>query len=79
MSGSSLIALCTMRRSKALNGSILLKSLGSGAAQCSTMALTPLTLPTDGLHDPSSASDSEYLGAMPNVTAAPKVIDGVVQ
>ena len=64
---------------KALNGQILLKSLGSGAAQCSSMALTPLTLPSGGLHDPSSATDTEYLGTKPTVTAAPKVIDGVLQ
>jgi len=64
---------------KALNGEILLKSLGSGAAQCSSMTLTPLTLPSGGLHDPSSTADTEYLGTMPTVTAAPKVIDGVVQ
>jgi len=64
---------------KALNGAILLKSLGSGAAQCSSMTLTPLTLPSGGLHDPSSSADSEYLGTMPVVTGAPKVIDGVVQ
>lgn len=64
---------------KALNGQILLKSLGSGAAQCASMSLTPLTLPSGGLHDPSSASDSEYLGTKPVVSAAPKVIDGVVQ
>lgn len=64
---------------KALNGAILLKSLGSNAQQCSSMALTPLTLPSGGLHDPSNASDSEYLGTMPTVTAAPKVIDGVLQ
>jgi hypothetical protein len=64
---------------KALNGEILLKSLGSGATQCSSMTLTPLTLPSGGLHDPSNATDSEYLGTMPTVTVAPKVIDGVVQ
>lgn len=64
---------------KALQGSILLASLGSGAAQCSSMTLTPLALPSGGLHDPSNPSDSEYLGAMPVVTAAPQVIDGVVQ
>jgi len=64
---------------KALNGEILLHSLGSGAAQCSSMALKPLTLPSGGLHDPSSTADSEFLGTMPTVTAAPKVIDGVVQ
>lgn len=64
---------------KALNGAILLKSLGSNAAQCSSMTLTPLTLPSGGLHDPSSSSDVDYLGTMPTVTSAPKVIDGVLQ
>ena len=64
---------------KALNGEILLHSLGTGAAQCSSMTLTALTLPSGGFHDPSSTADSEFLGAMPTVTAAPKVIDGVVQ
>ncbi|HWG29722.1 MAG TPA: hypothetical protein VN676_04160, partial [Steroidobacteraceae bacterium] len=64
---------------KALQGAILLKSLGSNAAQCSNMALTPLSLPSGGLHDPSDSADSEYLGTMPTVTAAPKVIDGVKQ
>jgi hypothetical protein len=64
---------------KALNGQILLKSLGGGAAQCSSMTLTPLTLPSGGLHDPSSATDTEYLGTKPTVSAAPKVIDGVLQ
>ncbi len=43
------------------------------------MALSPLTLPSGGLHDPSSATDSDYLGTMPTVTTAPKVIDGVKQ
>jgi hypothetical protein len=64
---------------KALNGAILLKSLGSNATQCSSMTLTPLTLPSGGLHDPSNASDTEYLGTVPTVTSAPKVIDGVAQ
>jgi hypothetical protein len=64
---------------KALNGAILLKNLGSNAAQCSSMTLAPLTLPSGGLHDPSSSGDSDYLGTEPTVTASPKVIDGVVQ
>jgi hypothetical protein len=64
---------------KALNGAILLNSLGSGAAQCSAMTLTPLTLPSGGLHDPSSSSDADYLGTEPTVSASPAVIDGVVQ
>jgi hypothetical protein len=46
---------------------------------CSALTLTPLALPSDGTHDPSNASDSEYIGAAPTVTSAPKVIDGVVQ
>ncbi|SPE33618.1 conserved exported hypothetical protein [Burkholderiales bacterium] len=61
---------------KALNGEI---RLGLAPGQCSSMTLTPLALPSGGLHDPSSPSDSEYLGTMPIVTVAPKVIDGVVQ
>ena len=64
---------------KGLNGEILLQSLGSGAAQCSSMTLTALSLPSGGLHDPSSSADSEYLGTMPKLTSAPAVIDGVVQ
>lgn len=75
LSGSSSTPLIV----KALNGAILLKDLGSNASQCSSMTLTPLTLPSGGLHDPSDAADSDYLGSMPTVTAAPKVIDGVVQ
>jgi hypothetical protein len=43
------------------------------------MTLTTLTLPSGGLHDPTASADSEYLGTMPTVTAAPKVIDGVLQ
>jgi hypothetical protein len=65
---------------KALNGEILLKSLGSGASACSAMTLTPLTLPSGGTHDPSNSADSEYLGAVPTpASVTPKVIDGVLQ
>jgi hypothetical protein len=64
---------------KALNAELRLKNLGAGAAQCASMTLSTLTLPSSGTHDPSSSSDSEYLGTKPTVTAAPKVIDGVVQ
>ncbi len=32
-----------------------------------------------GTHDPSASADSEYLGAKPTVTAAPKGINGVAQ
>jgi hypothetical protein len=62
---------------KALNGEIRL-GLSNGS-NCASMSLTPLALPSGGLHDPSNSSDSEYLGTPPTVTAAPKVIDGVVQ
>jgi len=61
---------------KALNGEILL-ALAPG--QCTSMPLAAQALPSGGLHDPSNPSDSEYLGVMPTVTAAPKVINGVVQ
>ena len=64
---------------KALNAEIRLLYLGAGAAQCNALTLAPLALPSGGTHDPSNATDSEYLGTMPTVTAAPKVIDGVVQ
>jgi len=43
------------------------------------MTLSPLTLPSGGLHDPSNPADSEYLGTLPSVTASPQVINGVVQ
>lgn len=62
---------------KALDGEIRLST--TGASNCSGMALTPLTLPSGGTHDPSSASDVYSIGPAPSVTAAPKVIDGVVQ
>ena len=65
---------------KALNGEYRLKNLGaSSASACASMALTPTTPPSGGTHDPSSASDSEYLGTQPTVSGAPKVIDGVKQ
>jgi hypothetical protein len=64
---------------KALNAELRLKSLGASASQCASMNLSTLTLPSTGTHDPSSSADSEYLGTKPTVTAAPKVIDGVVQ
>lgn len=65
---------------KALNAEIRLRNLGASASSpCAGMTLTPATLPSGGTHDPSSSSDSKYLGTKPVVTAAPKVIDGVVQ
>jgi hypothetical protein len=65
---------------KALNAEVRLKNLGASASTaCSTMTLSTATPPSGGTHDPSNSADSEYLGPMPVVTAAPKVIDGVVQ
>jgi hypothetical protein len=65
---------------KALDAELRLKNLGTSASSpCAPMTLTPMALPSGGLHDPSSSSDSEYLGTVPTVTGAPKVIDGVMQ
>jgi hypothetical protein len=64
---------------KALNAELRLNQTSQSPSPCATMTLTPLTLPSGGLHDPTSSTDSEYLGTMPTVTAAPKVIDGVLQ
>ncbi len=65
---------------KALNAEVRLKNLSAvSPSPCVSMTLSSMTLPSGGLHDPSSSSDSEYLGAMPSVSGAPKVIDGVVQ
>ncbi|HEY4039337.1 MAG TPA: hypothetical protein VGM15_10985, partial [Burkholderiaceae bacterium] len=65
---------------KALDAEIRLKNLGASASSaCASMSLSAMTLPSGGTHDPSNSGDSEYLGTMPAVTGAPKVIDGVVQ
>jgi hypothetical protein len=65
---------------KALNAEIRLNNLGlSGSSPCASMTLTPVTPPSGGTHDPSNSADSDYLGTKPALTAAPKVIDGVVQ
>ena len=65
---------------KALSAELRLKNLGNSATSpCSSMNLVAQTLPSGGTHDPSSSADSEYLGAKPAVSSAPKVIDGVVQ
>jgi hypothetical protein len=64
---------------KALDAELRLNQTSQSPSPCATMTLTPLTLPSGGLHDPTSSTDSEYLGTMPTVTAAPKVIDGVLQ
>jgi hypothetical protein len=66
---------------KSLDAELRLANLGASlpSSPCASMALTPQTLPSGGTHDPSSASDSEYLGVQPVVTANPKVVDGVLQ
>ena len=38
-----------------------------------------VTPPSGGTHDPSDPADVQYIGVKPNVTASPKVIDGVIQ
>jgi hypothetical protein len=65
---------------KALNAELRFADLGAtpGTA-CAAMSISPLAVPTGGTHDPSSASDSEYLGSEPVVAGNPKVIDGIVQ
>jgi hypothetical protein len=65
---------------KALNAEIRLKNLGaSSTSACASMTLAVVPPPTGGTHDPSSSSDAFYIGVKPTVTAAPKVIDGVMQ
>lgn len=65
---------------KALNAEIRLKNLGTSASSpCASMVLATVPPPTGGTHDPSSSADSFYIGVKPVVTAAPKVIDGVIQ
>jgi hypothetical protein len=65
---------------KALSAEIRLKNLGASAATaCASMTLTTVAPPTGGTHDPSSSADAFYIGVKPTVTAAPKVIDGVIQ
>jgi hypothetical protein len=65
---------------KALSAEIRLKDLGaSSTSACASMTLAVVPPPTGGTHDPSSSSDAFYIGVKPTVTAAPKVIDGVMQ
>jgi hypothetical protein len=65
---------------KALNAEVRLANLGpSASTACSAMSLATVAPPTGGTHDPTSSSDAYYIGVKPTVTAAPKVIDGVVQ
>jgi hypothetical protein len=65
---------------KALNSEIRLKNLGASASSaCAAMTFAAVAPPTGGTHDPSSSSDAFYIGGKPTVSAAPKVIDGVIQ
>jgi hypothetical protein len=65
---------------KALNAEIRLKNLGTSASSpCASMVLATVPPPASGTHDPSSSADAYYIGIKPVVTAAPKVIDGVIQ
>lgn len=54
--------------------------LAESPGNCSSLALpAPSGLPTGGLTDPSNSGDANYIGTKPTVTAAPKVLHGVVQ
>jgi hypothetical protein len=65
---------------KALNAEIRLKNLGDSASSaCASMTLATVPPPTGGTHDTTDSSDPFYIGVKPTVTAAPKVIDGVIQ
>ncbi len=64
---------------KALDAEVRLNNVANCANVSLAKPSTGLPLPTGGLHDPSSPSDADYLGTEPTVTAAPKVIDGVIQ
>jgi hypothetical protein len=65
---------------KALNAEIRLKNLGASASSaCAAMTLASVTPPSGGTHDPSDSADAFYIGVKATVTAAPKVIDGVIQ
>jgi hypothetical protein len=64
---------------KALDAEVRLSDLGAGAVECSAMTLSPLTLPSGGVHEMNNATDAYYIGPKPPVTTGPKVIDGIVQ
>ena len=65
---------------KELSAELRLNNLGpSASSPCSSMTLITATLPSGGTHDPSNSSDSDYIGPKPSVSAAPAVIDGVLQ
>jgi hypothetical protein len=63
---------------KALDEELRLKVVSCSGTGLS--APTHMSVPdSTGLHDPSSSSDSAYIGVQPTVTGAPKVIHGVLQ
>ena len=65
---------------KALDSEVRLSKIAACTGVSLASPSASLTLPTASeLHDPSSSTDSDYLGTEPTVTDAPKVIDGVIQ
>ena len=65
---------------KALDSEVRLSKIASCTGVSLASPAANLTLPdSTGLHDPSDASDADYVGTKPTVTDAPKVIDGVIQ
>ncbi len=69
---------------KALDAEVRLKDVGPGASATGCGATLPLSvslpLPLDtDAHDVSAALGTYSVGPKPNVTSAPKVIDGVLQ
>jgi hypothetical protein len=65
---------------KSLDSEVRLGQIAGCTGVTLAQPTTAKTLPTSaGLHDPSSSTDTIYLGTQPTVTAAPAVIDGVIQ
>ena len=65
---------------KGLDTEIRLSKIPACTGVALAQPTTAATLPTAAnLHDPTSASDPDYIGTAPTVTAPPKVIDGVLQ
>jgi hypothetical protein len=65
---------------KALDEELRLKNVPLATCTGAGLSFNAQTPPTSaGLHDPSNSSDTSYIGVAPTVTAAPKVIHGVVQ
>lgn len=64
---------------KALDAELRLSKIACGSTGLSAPG-SSATLPSaSGVHDPSNASDAYYIGANPNLTGKPKVVDGVIQ